>query len=91
MHITKHTIHHSLDGKVIVAPVARSQEKQATAGVNVSVQNVPLVGDVVAITIVCPEGAMMVTLNEDQATAFAIELTAAQLTHAQANDRGIVG
>jgi hypothetical protein len=90
MPVTRHTIHHELDGNVIVASVARSQNKQTRTGVSVSVQDMPIVGQVVAITIVCPEGAMMVALNEDQAAAFAIQFTAAQLTHAQANDRSVV-
>lgn len=90
MPYTKHTIHHSVGSSIIVAPVARSQKAQATQGVTVSVEDVAIVGKVVAITIVCPEGALMVTLDEDQAAAFAVQLATVQLAHAQSLDRSAV-
>ena len=77
-------------GPLIVAPVAMSTTAQATAGIAVKVVDMPIVGNVIAITIVCPKATLVVALDEAEATAFAIESTAAQLTHAQANDRSIV-
>lgn len=76
-------------GPLIVAPVAMSTSPQKTAGIAVKVMDLPIVGNVIGITIACPQVTLMVALNEDEATAFAIELTAAQLTHAQANDRRV--
>ncbi|MET3436348.1 hypothetical protein [Sphingomonas sp. 1185] len=91
MKVLHHEIDAVMDGApVIIAPVAVSNDPQDTAGIGVRVVTMPVVGHVVAVSISCPMGTMMVTLDEDQATAFAIELTAAQLTHAQANDRKVV-
>lgn len=90
MTYTKHTIHHAVDGSIIVAPVARSQKPWPTQGVAVSAEDIAIVGKVVAITIISPEGALMVTLDEDQAAAFAVKLNAAQLAHAQSLDRRVV-
>ncbi|GAN14135.1 hypothetical protein I6G65_16005 [Sphingomonas paucimobilis] len=87
--------HHKIDATlgpsvIITAPVAVSHDPQNAVRIGVQLTDMPRVGSVIGITISCPAGTMMVTLDEDQATAFAIELTAAQLTHAQANDRSIV-
>lgn len=90
MEYSKHTIHHAVSGTIIAAPVARTQGAQAMQGVAVSADDIAIVGKVVTITIVCPEGAMMVALTEDQAAVFATHLTTAQLTHAQSLDRGTV-
>ncbi|MDQ1229296.1 hypothetical protein [Sphingomonas sp. SORGH_AS_0879] len=73
---------------IIVAPVAVSPDPQDTTGIGVRIVTMPGVGLVIGVTVVCPTGTMMVTLDEDHATAFAMELTVAQLLHAQALDRG---